>query len=168
MIIVLSLSAFAGFVIATGYAQEHLFAIKGVVVDESGARIPQAEVVFKGESGTPISHADMGGSVNVNLGAGRYLVTVSAIGFATAKLVDFSVQGPSAEAFRVVLEVDQISFGSGSDPDPHNFVPTVPSELPNIIKDEPNRTSLPVAQPATRKRRSMRCLYLWRCSASQP
>ena len=49
MVIVLSTSG--GFVIAAGNAQEHLFAVKGVVVDPSGAVIPQAEVVFKGSQG---------------------------------------------------------------------------------------------------------------------
>jgi Carboxypeptidase regulatory-like domain len=167
MAIVLSTSAC--FVIAAGYAQEHLFAVKGVVVDPSGAVIPQAAVVFKGELGTIVAHTGMDGSVSANLEAGKYLVTINAFGFATTKLVDFSVPGPTADVFRVSLKVDQSQMNYGSDFG-HSIVavPTVPSELPNIIKDEPTRTSLPVVQPATTKRRSMRCLYLWRCSASQP
>jgi Carboxypeptidase regulatory-like domain len=139
----------------------------GVVVDESGAVLPTAEVVFTGESGTIISHADPSGSVNVDLEAGKYVVTVSANGFDTTRLVDFSVPGPTADAFRVILKADELMYR------PENLVPliavpTVPSELPNVIKNEPTRTSLPVAHPATTKRRSMRCLYLWRCSASEP
>jgi Carboxypeptidase regulatory-like domain len=156
-----------GFVIAATDPQDHLFAVKGVVVDESGAVVPNAEVVFKEESGTIVAHAGMDGSVNVNLGAGKYVVRVSALGFATTKLVDFSVPSPTADAFHVILKAGSIFFGSGS---PHVVplvVPTVPSELPDvIIKDEPTPTALPVVQLATTKRRSMRCLYLWRCSAS--
>ncbi len=167
-VMVIALSTFAGFVTAAGYAQEHRFAVKGVVVDPSGAVIPQAEVVFKGESGAIISHTGMDGSVNVNLEAGKYLVTISAYEFATTKLVDFSVPGPTADAFRVSLKLDQIDFGTGSPNIVPIVVPTAPSELPNVIKDAPTHTSLLVAQPATTKRHSMRCLYLWRCSGSQP
>jgi len=146
--------------------------VKAVVVDRQGAVITYAEVLFKGESGTVVAHTGADGSVNVNLAAGKYFVTVSAFGFATAKLVDFSVPSATAGAFRVILEIDPSAFhqyGSGSDPSEHIAVPTEPSELPNIINDEPTRTtSLPVVQRAITKRRSMRCLYLWRCSASQP
>ena len=166
MAVVLSMPA--GFV-AAGYTQEHLFPVKGVVVDPSGAVIQQAEVVFKGESGTIISHTGMDGSVNVNLEAGKYLVAISAYGFATTKLVDFSVPRPTAPAFQVRLKLDHIDFGSGSDNGHSGIlsVATVPSELLNVIKDDPTRPPLPVVQPAATKRRSPRCLYLWNCSASR-
>ena len=166
MVIVLSTSA--GFVHVAAYPQEHVFAVKGVVVDASGAVIQQAEVVFKGESDTIVTHTGMDGSVNVNLEAGRYVVTVSAFGFATAKLVDFPVSGPNADAFRVILRLRPGTMQPSMDANPHISSSPVPSELPNILQDEPTRTSLPVAQPATTKRRSMRCLYLWKCSATRP
>jgi carboxypeptidase family protein len=167
MIIILGMSA--GFVTAVGYAQEDLFAVKGFVVDPSGAVIPQAEVVFKGESDRIAAHTGMDGSVNVNLAAGKYGVTISAVGFATTKLVDFSVPRAAADAFRITLKVDQSPTYHGWGPGPDNIaVPTVPSELPDTIQDEPTCSSLPVAQPATTKRPSMGCLYLWRCSVSQP
>ena len=106
--------------------------------------------------------------MNVNLGAGKYVVTISAFGFATTKLADLSVPGPTADAFRVFLKLDP---GPGVRDDQMYVdiaVPTVASELPNIIKDEPTCTSLPFVQSVSTKRRSMRCLYLWRCSALQP
>ena len=103
MVIVLGTSA--AFVVATGYAQDRLFAAKGVVVDQSGAVIQNAEVVFKGESGIIVSHTGMDGSVNVNLRPGKYVVTVSARAFVTTQLVDVCVPGPTADAFRVVLNV---------------------------------------------------------------
>lgn len=167
MFIVLSTSA--GFFIAAGHAQEHQFAVKGVVVDPTGAVLQQAEVVFKSESGTIIAHTGMDGSVTVNLEAGKYVVTISAFGFATTKLANFSVPGPDAASFRVSLKIDQSQMNYGSDfgQSRRLEVPTDSSELSEIIKDEPTRTSLPVVQPATTKHRSMRCLYLWRCSASQ-
>jgi hypothetical protein len=166
-VIVIFFTTFTVF-IAAGYAQEHLFGVKGFVVDELGAVISTAEVTFKGESGTILGHTGMDGSVYVNLGAGKYVVTISVPGFATAKLVDFSVSGPNADAFRVSLTADPISWGSGSpNVGPLVEAPTVPSELPDVIVDEAARTSSLAAQPATTKRRSMRCLYLWKCSASQ-
>jgi hypothetical protein len=158
--------------VAAAYSQEHLFAVNGVVVDQSGAGIQQAEAVFKGESGTIVAHSDANGSVNVNLKAGSYVVTVTAHAFATAKLIDFSVPDPTANAFRVVLKIDQsqVSYGSdlGQSSRDRDTVPTVPSELTNSIEDEPTRTSSLVVRSVTTKHRSMQCLYLWRCSASQP
>ena len=156
-VMVIALSTSAGFLVATSYAHQRLYAIKGVVVDQWGAVIQHAEVVFKGNSGTLVSHTGMDGSVNVNLEAGKYLVTVSAIGFATTELADYSVPAPTAEPFRVILKVNNVPFNGGS-----------PAGDPSILKDVPTRTSLPVAQLATTKRRSMRCLYLWKCSAAHP
>jgi hypothetical protein len=147
-------------------AAEPLFAVKGVVVDQLGAVIPQAEVVFKGESGTIVAHTGMDGTVNVTLESGKFLVTISAVGFATTKLADIYVPGSTADAVRVVLKPSpQVTCGPCVE-DP--LVMTETSELPNVIKDESTDTSLPVAQPAASKRRSVRCLYLWRCSATQP
>ena len=39
-----------------GYAQEPSFEVKCTVVDEMGAVIPHAEVEFKGQPGTTVSH----------------------------------------------------------------------------------------------------------------
>ena len=156
----------AGFVTAATDPPKVLFAVKGVVVDQSGAVISTAEVVFKEESGTIVAHTAMDGSVNVSLKAGSYVVTVSAAGFAPTNLVDFSVPGPTAEAFRVTLKIDQSQINYGS-----NFgrssadVPTIASELPNVVPGIPIDQP---ARPAAAKHRSMRCLYLRKCSASQP
>lgn len=173
-VLAIILSTSAGFVIAASQAQEHSFAVKGVVVDPSGAVLPQAEVVFKYESGAIVAHTGADGSVRVNLPAGQYVVTVSAPGFITAILADFSVPGPAVDTFRVSLKVDQrqVDFGSGSDLGHSGIlaVPTIPSALPDIVKvkEEPARTSSPALHPATTKIRSMRCLYLWKCLASHP
>lgn len=154
--------------VSTGHAQEHKFPVTGVVVDQQGAPL-RAEVVFQGKSATFVGHTDDRGSVNVNLEAGKYVVTASAVGFLTTTLVNFSVLGPTANGFRVALRFDPVNGSLRSDRNsPHDEVPTVPSESPNMIKDQPASSVLPVTQPATRKRRSARCLYLWRCFASQP
>jgi hypothetical protein len=168
MVIILALSA--GSLTGAAYAQEHLFAVEGVVVDPSGAVIQQADVVFKAESESIAAQTGMDGSVNLNLAAGKYVVTITAVGFATAKLVDFIVPSPTADPFRVSLKIDQSQTAYGSDLGHSriSYLQTVPSELPNTIQEERTRPSLPVVQLATPRHRSMRCLYLWRCSPSQP
>ena len=154
--------------VSTGDAQELKFAVRAVVVDQQGAPL-RAEVVFNGKSGSVVGHTDQSGSVNLNLEAGKYVVTVSAAGFLTTKLVDFSVLGRTDHGFRVTLKFDPVKGALRSDRNsPHDEVPTIPSESPNIIKDEPTQSLSPVTQTAIRKRRSARCLYLWRCSPSQP
>ena len=153
---------------SSGHSQGKKFAVKGVIIDQQGAPV-SASVVLNGDSATIAGHTDESGSINLNLEAGKYVVTVSAVGFFTTKLVDFSVSGPTAHDFRIVLKIDLVNGMRRADRySTHDEVPTVPSEPPNIIKDEPIQSSLPVTQPATRKRHSARCLYLWRCSASQP
>src|SRR5258708_4385833 len=94
------LSSSAGLVVTTCHAQEHMFAVTGVVVDQQGAPLNMAEVVSNGDSGTIVGHTDASGSVHVNLEAGKYVVTASAAGFVTTKLDDFSVLGPTPHDFR--------------------------------------------------------------------
>jgi len=149
--------------IRRSYAQEPLCEVKGIVVDEMRAVIPHAEVVFKGESVTTVSHTGMDGAVNVTLRTGRYAVLVSQAGFITTKLVDFDVAGLTPSVFRIVLRVDKRPSDRGGEPNFLN-VPTVTSELPYIINNKPSTT--PDTGPTMRKGRSLRCLYLWRCSAS--
>jgi hypothetical protein len=136
--------------------------VKGTVADEAGAVIPQSEVVFQGEQGKVVSHTSMDGSVTGQLSSGRYAVTIAKSGFVTAKLVDFQINAPTPREFRVVLRVGHTPSNGG------NFEgrpTTTISELPNGITLEPKYA--PAPQPATRKkRRSLRCLYLWKCSSS--
>lgn len=101
MVVAISLGMSLSLAIRRGYAQEPMCEVKGTVVDESGAVIPQAEVVFKGESGTTASHTGVDGAVNVTLRTGRYAVWISRAGFIPAKLVDFNVAGSSPSVFRI-------------------------------------------------------------------
>jgi len=107
--------------------------IKGIVADQTGAVIPQSEVVFKGELGTIVSHTGMDGSVTVQLRTGTYLVTITRSGFVTAKLVDFQINAPTPAAFRVNLQLDH----SPSDGGIFDGVPTTTAELPSVIRSEP-------------------------------
>jgi hypothetical protein len=106
--------------------------IKGIVADETGAVIPQSEVVFKGELGAIVSHTSMDGSITVELRTGGYTVTITKSGFVTAKLVDFQINAPTPAAFRVVLKVDHTPSNGGM----FDGVPTTTSELPRVISFE--------------------------------
>ncbi len=88
-----------------GYAQEPSFEVKCTVVDEMGAVIPHAEVVFKGQSGTTAARTSLDGVATQALRAGRYAVWVTQIGFITTVLRDLNVVGASQPACRIVLKV---------------------------------------------------------------
>ena len=87
------------------YSQEPLPEVKCTVVDEMGAVIPRAEVVFKGQSGTTISHTGLDGVVTQVLRTGRYAVWVNQPGFVTTVLRDFDVAGTTRPTCRIVLKV---------------------------------------------------------------
>lgn len=140
--------------------------IKVTVVDQTGAVIAGSEVVFKGDSKTIVSHTDIDGAAAGTLPSGQYAVTVSARGFVKNCVPDFRVVAPVPSELRIVLKGDPANItcgpcGGADAPE----TPTITSDLPNVIEDEPG--AVPV-QPAskTRKSRSLRCLYLWKCSAS--
>lgn len=164
-VIAVILSLLASLVTPVANAQEHLEPVEGVVVDETGAATPHVKLVFQAGSDTFVAYAGTSGVVRVMLAAGRYEVTISQFGFATTRLDDFLVLRPNVDTFRVVLKI------AATDIDPlvptAVRVPTVVSELPNVIADETPCASLPMTQAIPTKRRSMRCLYLWRCSTTQ-
>jgi hypothetical protein len=85
--------------------------VRGVVTDTSGAVIQRSEVVFKGDSGTIVSHTGDDGSVTVHLPAGTYTVTIASPNFVSTKLADFRVSAPTPASFRVALEVDRTHLG---------------------------------------------------------
>ena len=137
--------------------------IRGIVADESGAVIPQSVVRFEGKLGTTAYLTGMDGSITAERPTGKYAVTITHAGFVTAKLLDFQVNAPTPAEFRVVLRVDHTPIVDSlpSDGGISDRVPTTTSDRPDAII-EPSRA--PTAQPATKKSRSMRCLYLWKCS----
>ena len=139
--------------------------IKVSVVDESGAIIPDSEVVFKSDSTTVVSHAGIDGALRVALPSGQYAVTVSAPAFRKTKVPDFRVVAPAFAELKAVLKVDSCPPGPCLTVIPVE-VPIVTSDLPNVIEAEPS--PVPTVQPATkiRKSRSLRCLYFWKCSTS--
>ena len=139
--------------------------IKVTVVDQSGAIIPDSEVAFKNDSKTIVSHAGVDGAVRVALPSGEYAVTVSALAFRKTKVPNFQVVAPAPGELTAVLMVDSCPHGPCLTVIPAE-VPTVTSDLPNVIGAAPS--PVPPAQPAAkaRKGRSLHCLYLWKCSAS--
>jgi carboxypeptidase family protein len=130
-VVAIILSISVGPLTTKSHAEEQVFAATGIVVDRSGASIPEAEVVFEGHSCALVSHTDVGGSVNVSLPAGTYVVTVLARGFFTTKLSNFTVVDSSANAFRIVLQIDQSQLQAGSDlGESGRLRPITPSEYP--------------------------------------
>ena len=133
-----------------------------IVTDTSGAVIPNAEVAFKGEQRLT-TRTGQDGSAHVTLPYGGYAVTVNVRGFETAEIKDLLIRVPDPPDLNVVLQV------APSPCNPCSEIPmtvqTVTSELPTVIADD--HASVPIAYAATTKRRSVRCLYLWKCSTAQ-
>jgi hypothetical protein len=108
------------------YAQEPSFEVKCTVVDEMGAVIPHAEVAFKGQSGTTVSHTGPDGVVTQALRAGRYAVSVTQIGFVTTVLPDLNVAGTTQPACRIPLRVgDRPTDGPERRPAEHVEFPQI-------------------------------------------
>src|SRR6478752_503402 len=140
-VIAIVLSTLASLVIPVVNAQDHLLPVEGVLVDETGAAIPHAKLVFKAESDALVAYTSINGVVSVMSAAGRYAVTISQFGFATTKLADFLVQSPNVDAFRVVLKVEPTDTDRGGMVPTAMGAQTVTSELPNVIADEHARES---------------------------
>jgi len=162
--VVLAVSAFL--VIAAVHAQvtSPVSEVKVTVYDQSGAVIADGEVDFKSDSKTIALHTGKDGAVTVTLRDGRYSVSASRFGFLKQEITDFHVAAPGPDELKIILMVDPHSLVCG----PCGcgvcsvLVPTEPSDLPNVIAPEPDRAT--PAQPAAKKIRSPRCLYLWKCS----
>jgi hypothetical protein len=103
-----------------------------IVTDPAGAVIANAEVTFKGpETVTRRTASD--GSVHLRLPYGHYDVTIASPGFVTTKIIGLPVDTGKAATLNVVLRIDPIIhddyFGEEA------LVPTISSELPNVISE---------------------------------
>jgi len=134
--------------------------MKITVFDESGSVIPGCEIVFKSDSSTVVSRTGMDGSVISRLPSGRYDVTTKGVGFAKSTIADVQIGSSMQGEIRIVLKVAETTM----DGPLFDGVPTATSDLPSAISPEtyPERS----ARPLTKKSRSWRCLYLWRCSTT--
>ena len=137
--------------------------VRVTFVDQIGAVIGDGEVVFKSASKTIVSRTGNDGSVTVTLASGRYTLTATSRGFLKNEVPDFQVVAPEPNELKIVLKIDPTPV-CGPCVGEVALVPTVTTDLPNVITSEPSRES--PAQPAAKKIRSPRCLYLWKCSAS--
>jgi hypothetical protein len=138
-------TSLTGLVVSTCQAQEHLLAVTGVVVDQQGAPLRMAEVVFTRDSSTIVGHTDGNGAVRIGLEAGKYAVTASAAGFVTTKLDEFSVLGTTTHDLRVVLKFDP-KANLSQDRQVAPEVPNAPWGLPPI-EDASTQRSVPATQP---------------------
>ena len=153
--------------IAGGQAQvaAPLSEIKVTVVDQTGAVIADSEVIVKGDSKAISSHTGSDGTVLVTLPSGQYAVTASHYGFLKNNVPDLQVVAPAPGELKIALMVGSTSVICG----PCAGAPETPlitSDLPNIIEDDPSPVPPVRTAAGTRKNRSVRCLYLWKCSTS--
>ena len=122
--------------IPVGHAQAfpRVSQVTVIVFDESGAVIPDSELVFRSDSSATVSHTGADGSVTVSLQYGRYSVTTTRLGFAKTEIGD--VQVPMSETLRVVMKVAPTPING---PDVVLGVYTITSDLPNVIEPQPTR-----------------------------
>jgi hypothetical protein len=104
-----------------------------MVTDPPGAVIANAEVTFKNKvtSEVTVVRTAVDGFVHLKLPYGRYDVTLVSPGFRTTKIVDFFVETEKGAALRVVLQIDPVVHDSY--PGEEALVPTIVSDLPNVI-----------------------------------
>jgi len=161
-----AIASFLHLNIAVGHSQvvSPLSEMTTTVFDESGAVIPDCEIVFKSDSATVVSHTGMDGSVTLRLPSGRYAVTTTRAGFAKSTLADVQIGTSMQDEIRIVLKADFTPIVDGPDGPIFDGVPTATSDLPRAISP----TTYPVrsARPLTKKSRSWQCLYLWKCSTT--
>jgi carboxypeptidase family protein len=107
--------------------------VTAIVFDESGAVIPDSELVFRSDSKEIVSHTGTDGSVTVSLQNGRYSVAITKLGFVKTEVRD--VQVPMSETLRIVMKVAPTPING---PDTVSGLYTITSDLPNVVP-EPTR-----------------------------
>lgn len=131
----LSFNATIAFAQGDSPTPSHTAISTAIVSDTSGAVIPDAEVNFRGKQ-TVTAKTAQDGSVHVSLPYGSYIVMITKRGFKTAEFTDFSVMAAEPPALKVVLQIGQYVEDGG---EPFHFsVPTITSDLPNVIRETPD------------------------------
>ena len=99
-----AIASFLHLNIAVGHSQvvSPLSEMATTVFDESGAVIPDCEIVFKSDSATVVSHTGMDGSVTLRLPSGRYAVTTTRAGFAKSTIADVQIGSSMQDEIRIV------------------------------------------------------------------
>lgn len=103
-----------------------------VVADLTGARLPNAEIKFLGGV-EATTETGMDGSAKVTLPQGKYLVIITCPGFELARVRDFSVDPTQSATLNVALQFGPNTQDWPGDPGVPVHVPTITSDLPNII-----------------------------------
>jgi hypothetical protein len=136
VIAAIAIGTFLTFVISVGQAQAFplVAQVTATVFDQSGAVIPDSELVFRSDSKATVSRTGADGSVTVSLQSGRYSVTITKLGFAKTEIRDVEV--PMSETLRVVMKV-----APTDGPILDLGLYTITSDLPNVIEREPSRVA---------------------------
>ena len=165
----IAISAFLLIAAAQAQVSSPVSSVKVTVFDQNGAVVADSEVVFKSDSKTVASRTGKDGVAIATLPSGRYSVTAEQPGFLKEEVTDFQVGASGPKELTMVLKVDPRPSapcgpcGCGVCPD---LVPTIPATSDPSSQIRPNLSGDSNGPRATRKTRSLRCLYLWKCSAS--
>jgi hypothetical protein len=128
--------------LAIGNAQvdaPRLSEVRVTVVDQSGAVIPDSEIVFTGDSKPTVFLTGADGSVTVRVPSGTYAIKTTRAGFLTNEIHDFRAGTLRPSELRIVLKIDPDvpDFCSGPTCGAPPVVPTTTSDVPQS-GDAPN------------------------------
>ncbi|HTR24320.1 MAG TPA: NTF2 fold immunity protein [Terriglobales bacterium] len=155
-VLVIALELFAAVALGQDSGLTHVTNLRAVVSDPSGARLPGAEITFRGEKTVTVS-AGEDGSVLVQIPYGDYAVTISRTGFETAKIANLSIQSAKPPDLEVVLQVGHCCDEPGI---AENLEPQIiTSDLPNLIETvrvPDAATAISIAEPALIKKYAKR------------
>jgi TonB family protein len=131
-VLLIVLEFFAAVALGQDSGSSRIADLRTVVSNAAGARIPSAEITFKGEKTVTVNTGE-DGSIRVQLPYGSYAVTISRPGFETAKIAGFAIQAAKASDLEVVLQVGHCCNEPGIAVGPQ----ITSSDLPNLIEQRP-------------------------------
>jgi uncharacterized membrane protein len=85
--------------------------LKGVILDQMGARVAGAKVLILNRSARRELKSDEMGAFSVAVPHGRYQVLIESPGFKVAKLNNVQVRSASSKEVKVVLKVRPVKYG---------------------------------------------------------
>jgi carboxypeptidase family protein len=137
------------FITTLSFAQNTLQgALRGVITDPSGARIPQATIHLKGPAGEQQQTADANGQYNfTGLAAGRYDIQVTAPDFKTDQRQGFNITASSTLNFELKVDVqaqvvnvqdDATTAAVSTDADANASATVLGKNELNALSDDPD------------------------------
>jgi len=112
-VVTVALSTLLSLVSHVGHTQDvpSLSEVTATVFDETGAVIPDCEIVFRRDSQPIVKHTGADGAVVVRLPSGRYSLMTSKAGFVKNKILDVQIVAPTPDSLRIVLKAECAASG---------------------------------------------------------